>query len=84
MVLQNMRPGLVARLGLDGASLREQRPDLVYCNMFAFGARGPMKDRPGYDPLMQFLHEVDALSALKLAVLREAPGVFNIVGDGVL
>jgi UDP-glucose 4-epimerase len=38
----------------------------------------------GYDPLMQFLHEVDALSALKLAVLRDAPGVFNIVGDGVL
>lgn len=53
VVLQNMRPGMVARLGLDGSSLRAQRPDLVYCNMFAFGARGPMKDRPGYDPLMQ-------------------------------
>ncbi|MBL8682175.1 MAG: NAD-dependent epimerase/dehydratase family protein [Myxococcales bacterium] len=38
----------------------------------------------GYDPLMQFLHEVDALAALKLATMRDVPGVFNIVGDGVL
>jgi UDP-glucose 4-epimerase len=38
----------------------------------------------GYDPLMQFLHEVDALAALKLATIRDVPGVFNIVGEGVL
>jgi UDP-glucose 4-epimerase len=38
----------------------------------------------GYDPLVQFVHEVDAIAALHLAVLRDAPGTFNIVGDGVL
>ena len=38
----------------------------------------------GFDPLMQFLHEVDALAAFKMAVMRDMPGVFNIVGDGVL
>lgn len=38
----------------------------------------------GFDPLVQFVHEVDALAALKLALDREAPGAFNIVGDGVL
>jgi len=38
----------------------------------------------GYDPLLQFVHEVDALAALKLALDREVSGVFNIVGDGVL
>jgi UDP-glucose 4-epimerase len=38
----------------------------------------------GYDPLLQFVHEIDAVFALKLALDREAPGVFNIVGDGVL
>ncbi|MBK7586800.1 MAG: NAD-dependent epimerase/dehydratase family protein [Myxococcales bacterium] len=38
----------------------------------------------GFDPLMQFVHEADAVAALKLAVDRDAPGVFNIVGDGVL
>ncbi len=38
----------------------------------------------GFDPLLQFLHEVDAIAALKLAVDRDVPGVYNIVGDGVL
>lgn len=38
----------------------------------------------GHDPLVQFLHEVDAVAALKLALDRDAPGAFNIVGEGVL
>jgi len=38
----------------------------------------------GYDPLVQFVHEVDALAAFKLATVRDCPGVYNIVGDGVL
>lgn len=38
----------------------------------------------GFDPLWQFVHEADAVRALRLAVLYDAPGVFNIVGDGVL
>lgn len=38
----------------------------------------------GFDPLWQFVHEADAVAAFKLAIDRDAPGVFNIVGDGVL
>lgn len=38
----------------------------------------------GYDPLVQLLHEIDALAAFKMAVMRDMPGVYNIVGDGVL
>ncbi len=38
----------------------------------------------GFDPLLQFVHEVDALAALKLALAEDAPGVFNIVAEGVL
>ncbi len=38
----------------------------------------------GFDPLLQFVHEVDAIAAFKLAVDRDVPGTFNIVGDGVL
>ncbi|MBN2493498.1 MAG: NAD-dependent epimerase/dehydratase family protein [Deltaproteobacteria bacterium] len=38
----------------------------------------------GHDPLVQFVHEDDALSALKLAVDGDHPGPFNIVADGVL
>ncbi len=38
----------------------------------------------GFDPLWQFVHEVDAIAAFKLAIDRDFPGVFNIVGEGVL
>lgn len=38
----------------------------------------------GFDPLVQFLHEVDAIAALKLAIDRDRPGIYNVVGDGVL
>ena len=53
VVVQNMRPGLVERYGLDAAALRARKPALIYCNMTAFGADGPMKNAPGYDPLLQ-------------------------------
>lgn len=38
----------------------------------------------GFDPLWQFVHEVDAIAAFKLAIDQDFPGVFNIVGEGVL
>lgn len=38
----------------------------------------------GYDPLMQFIHEKDALTALKMAVDQDFKGAFNIVGRGVI
>jgi crotonobetainyl-CoA:carnitine CoA-transferase CaiB-like acyl-CoA transferase len=53
VVLQNLRPGQAAKLGLDAAAFSRRKPALVYCNIGAFGARGPLKDRPGYDALMQ-------------------------------
>jgi crotonobetainyl-CoA:carnitine CoA-transferase CaiB-like acyl-CoA transferase len=53
VVLQAMRPGQVEALGLDAATLRARKRSLVYCNMGAFGARGPLARRPGYDALMQ-------------------------------
>jgi crotonobetainyl-CoA:carnitine CoA-transferase CaiB-like acyl-CoA transferase len=53
VVLQNMRPGTVEKFGLDAATLRGAKPALIYCNLAAFGSRGPLKDKPGYDPLMQ-------------------------------
>lgn len=38
----------------------------------------------GFDPLLQFVHEIDAIGAFKLAIDRDVPGTYNIVGDGVL
>jgi len=53
IVLQNLRPGQVEEVGLDGAALLRAKPSLIYCNVGAFGRQGPLKSRPGYDPLMQ-------------------------------
>jgi crotonobetainyl-CoA:carnitine CoA-transferase CaiB-like acyl-CoA transferase len=53
VVIQNLRPGSAEDFGLDAASLRALKPALIYCTIGAFGAQGPLKDRPGYDPLMQ-------------------------------
>ena len=53
VVLQNLRPGAVERFGLDAETLRQDNPGLVYCNVGAFGAGGPLNQLPGYDPLMQ-------------------------------
>jgi len=53
VVVQNFRPGLAERYGLGAKALTDASPRLIYCNIWAFGARGPLRDKPGYDPLMQ-------------------------------
>jgi len=55
VVIQNLRSGHVEKYGLGADALRQENPRLIYCNLHAFGNRGPLKDRPGYDPLMQAL-----------------------------
>ena len=51
--LQSLRPGTANRLGFGAEQLRASNPRLVYCDIGAFGSTGPLRDRPGYDPLMQ-------------------------------
>jgi formyl-CoA transferase len=51
--LQNFAPGAVARLGLDGETLRTADPRLVVVNMSGYGASGPRRDRKAYDMLIQ-------------------------------
>lgn len=51
--IHNMRFGALDRLGFGADDLTAAKPDLIYCNIGAFGNKGPLKERPGYDPLMQ-------------------------------
>jgi len=51
--LQNYRPGVAARLGLDYESLRAINPSIVYVSISGYGEDGPYKDRPGQDLLLQ-------------------------------
>jgi UDP-glucose 4-epimerase len=47
-------------------------------------ARRVVPTMMGFDPLVQFVHEVDVIAAFKLAIDRDYAGVYNVVGDGVL
>ena len=51
--LQSLRPGTAKRLGFGPEELRARNPRLVYCDIGAFGSRGPLRERAGYDPLLQ-------------------------------
>jgi crotonobetainyl-CoA:carnitine CoA-transferase CaiB-like acyl-CoA transferase len=52
-VLHNLKLGALDKYGLGGAAMVEAKPSLVWCNLGAFGAVGPLRDKPGYDPMMQ-------------------------------
>jgi crotonobetainyl-CoA:carnitine CoA-transferase CaiB-like acyl-CoA transferase len=53
VLVENFRPGTLAKLGLDYASLASRFPRLVYCSVSGFGQTGPRAREPGYDAVMQ-------------------------------
>jgi len=53
IVTENFRPGVVAKLGLDYASLRLLNPSVIYASMSGFGQTGPYAGRGGYDIIAQ-------------------------------
>ncbi len=53
VLVENLRPGSLARLGFDADVLREVNPDLVHLAISGYGPDGPAADRPGYDFVIQ-------------------------------
>ncbi|MDH3240033.1 MAG: CoA transferase [Alphaproteobacteria bacterium] len=53
VVIENMRPGTMERLGIGWEELSAANPRLVYCSITGFGRTGPYADRPGYDTVGQ-------------------------------
>jgi len=49
VVIENFRPGVTKRLGIDYESLSAVRPDLVYCSLTGFGPEGPYANYKGYE-----------------------------------
>jgi formyl-CoA transferase/CoA:oxalate CoA-transferase len=53
VLVENFRPGTLARQQLDYASISATRPELVYCSISGFGQNGPRREQPGYDAVIQ-------------------------------
>jgi len=53
VVVENFRPGTLAKLGLDYKALASQHPRLIYCSISGFGQTGPRAKEAGYDAVMQ-------------------------------
>ncbi len=53
IVVENFRPGTLAKVGLDYAAIAPTHPRIVYCSISGFGQTGPRHHEPGYDAVMQ-------------------------------
>src|SRR5690348_949663 len=53
VLIQNFRPGVMAKRGLGYDDLKQVNPKLVYCSISGFGPKGPYRDMPGYDTVGQ-------------------------------
>jgi crotonobetainyl-CoA:carnitine CoA-transferase CaiB-like acyl-CoA transferase len=51
--IQNFRPGVALRLGVDAKRLQAINPKLIYCSISGFGSSGPWRDRPAFDTVAQ-------------------------------
>jgi len=81
--IQNLRPGSIDQYGLGGEQLLREKPTLVYCNLGAFGRTGPLREMPGYDPLMQAFGGVMSVTGEQgRAPVRVGPAVVDL-GSGM-
>jgi formyl-CoA transferase len=61
VLVHNFRPSVPGRLGIDYETLRGFQPRLIYCAISGYGEEGPMRDRAGYDQVMQSMTGICAL-----------------------
>ena len=62
IVVENFRPGVAEKLGIDYDTLKPLNPRLIYCSTSAFGREGPDSVRPGMDPVVQAMSGIMQLT----------------------
>ena len=88
ILIHNLRPGSPEQLGIDGPSLTARHPHLIYCAISAFGHIGPMRDRPGYEPLIQAYSGLSSTNGgpddppmrMGVAVCDQGTGMWIVIG----
>jgi len=69
VVLEQFRPGVMERLGLDYETLKQVNPNIIYCSLSGYGQTGPYRDRPGHDNNYLSIAGINSYSGRK----QEAP-----------
>ena len=81
VLVENFRPGVMARLGFDYVGVKDTFPDLVYCSISGFGQDGPLSENPAYDQIIQGLSGVMSVTGdADSAPLRVGYPVCDTIG----
>lgn len=88
ILIQNLRPGVVDEIGIGPDAMLARHPRLVYCSIWAFGDRGPLKMRPGFDPLLQAYGGMMSMTGRAddpptfcgASINDKATGMFTVIG----
>jgi crotonobetainyl-CoA:carnitine CoA-transferase CaiB-like acyl-CoA transferase len=88
VLIHNLKSGALDRYGLSAGTLLAEKPELVYCNVGAFGSVGPLRDRPGYDPMMQAYGGLMSLLGedgrppvrVSVSIIDIATGMWSVIG----
>ncbi len=88
ILVQNLRAGVVEEIGIGPAAMTARHPRLVYCSIWAFGHVGPMRMRPGFDPLLQAYGGMmsvtgrpqDPPTFCGASINDKATGMFTVIG----
>jgi len=81
VLVENFRPGVLARLGYSWDKLHDTNPQLIVCAISGFGQTGPMRGRPAYDQIIQGLSGMSAVTGTpETAPLRVGFPVCDTLG----
>ena len=82
--VQAYRGGVIEKLGFAYEQVRERRPAIIYASVTGYGSRGPLAERPGYDPLIQAYSGVMSLTGHPDGPPARVGGSVVDVGTGIL
>lgn len=74
--VQNFRPGVMSRLGIDEPQLRTVNPGLIYVSMSGWGESGPYAHKPVYDPIIQ---AISGLASVQAGSDQERPRLIRTI-----
>lgn len=88
VVIHNLKPGALDKLGMGAEGLLAEKPSLIFCNIGAFGAKGPLAALPGYDPLMQAFGGLMSMLGedgrppvrVPVSIMDLATGMWTVIG----